>query len=402
MSHIVQVMMLNITENNGGSAYQVDSKKCTGMARKKSAIASMLAGLCLLSIFTPSTVWANPSSSLQKEQNHVNYISKRQVVDQLLADAWQTFKSPARISNAGFTAKMPSNMDQVTNLVLQAYQLEPYRNDLLISAGNAQIYNGNVDKAIALFEQALDNAPDDLDILTYLAVWQHFKKNTASAQQYQDKLAKLKPSRASDLQRILDTVSRINATPLKENGAPLKENGTQANHAIVTLGYALNPDGTMHDILIGRLEKTLALAKTYPKALIIVTGGVPQNRQTEGKLMANWLVKNGVNPSRVIEENYATSTVENSLYSSYILARHKIDHATLVSSASHVRRGQALLEIACWQTGPAGIQIDSVSYPDKPLSDLTLVSDSELLGIYRDALRTYGLWSYRSAPLIER
>jgi hypothetical protein len=142
MSHLIQVMMLNITENSGEVAHQVDSKKCTGTARKKSAIASMLAGLCLLSIFTPSTVWANPSSSLQKEQNHVNYMSKRQVVDQLLADAWQTFKSPARISNAGFTAKMPSNMDQVTNLVLQAYQLEPYRNDLLISAGNAQIYNG--------------------------------------------------------------------------------------------------------------------------------------------------------------------------------------------------------------------------------------------------------------------
>ena len=29
-------------------------------------------------------------------------------------------------------------------------------------------------------------------------------------------------------------------------------------------------------------------------------------------------------------------------------------------------------------------------------------SPEELLGIYRDALRTYGLWSYRSAPLVER
>ena len=28
--------------------------------------------------------------------------------------------------------------------------------------------------------------------------------------------------------------------------------------------------------------------------------------------------------------------------------------------------------------------------------------NGELLGIYRDALRTYGLWSYRSAPLLER
>ena len=42
------------------------------------------------------------------------------------------------------------------------------------------------------------------------------------------------------------------------------------------------------------------------------------------------------------------------------------------------------------------------SYPDQPLSTLAKVSDGEQLGIYRDALRTYGLWSYRSAPLIER
>lgn len=158
----------------------------------------------------------------------------------------------------------------------------------------------------------------------------------------------------------------------------------------------------MHDILLGRLETTRALAKANPAALIILTGGVPQNRQTEGKLMADWLVKKGIDRSRIIEENYATSTVENALYSGYALARHQIEYATLVSSASHVRRGQTLLEIASWQSGPAGIRIDSVSYPDKPLSELAKVSDSELLGIYRDALRTYGLWSYRSAPLLER
>ncbi|MFM5433687.1 transporter, partial [Aeromonas veronii] len=37
-----------------------------------------------------------------------------------------------------------------------------------------------------------------------------------------------------------------------------------------------------------------------------------------------------------------------------------------------------------------------------PLEELATPSESELLGIYRDALRTYGMWSYRSAPLIER
>jgi uncharacterized SAM-binding protein YcdF (DUF218 family) len=366
---------------------------------KKSTVALTFVCLLTLPTFVSLASDVTSASSLQKEQNYDQYISKRQVVDQLLADAWQIFKSPARISTAGFTAKMPSNMQQVTDLLLQAYQLEPYRTDLLISAANAQIYNGNVDKAISLFEQALNTAPDDIDLLTYLATWRTFKHNDVAAKAYMSKLTSLNPGRATDLQRIFDTVTRVVATPLKEQGERSPKPG---NRAIVTLGYALNPDGTMHDILLGRLETTLVLAQANPDALIVLTGGVPQNRQTEGKLMANWLVKRGIARSRIIEENYATSTVDNALYSGYILAHHQIKYATLVSSASHVRRGQTLLEIACWQSGPAGIQVDSVSYPDKPLSDLEKANDSELLGIYRDALRTYGLWSYRSLPLLER
>lgn len=366
---------------------------------KRTAIALTLASLLALPAFLPSAAWAAPVRSLQKEQNYDQYISKRQVVDQLLADAWQIFKSPARVSTAGFTAKMPSNMERVTELLLQAYQLEPYRTDLLISAANAQIYNGNVERAINLFEQALTTAPDDLDLNSYLATWQRFKGDQAKSDAYLKRVSELNGGRAADLQRLFDTVDRVNATPLKEQGERSPKPG---NRAIVTLGYALNPDGSMHDILLGRLETTRSLAQANPAALIILTGGVPQNRQTEGKLMADWLVKKGIDRSRIIEENYATSTVENALYSGYALARHQIQYATLVSSASHVRRGQTLLEIACWQSGPAGIQIDSVSYPDQPLSTLAKVSDGELLGIYRDALRTYGLWSYRSAPLIER
>ncbi|WP_349918667.1 ElyC/SanA/YdcF family protein [Aeromonas veronii] len=365
---------------------------------KRTAIALTLASLLALPALIPS-VDAAPVRSLQKEQNYGQYISKRQVVDQLLADALHIFKSPARVSDAGFTAKMPSNMEQVTELLLQAHQLEPYRTDLLISAANAQIYNGNVDRAINLFEQAQSAAPDDLDINSYLATWQRFKGNQAKADGYFKRVSELNGGRAADLQRIFDTVDRVIATPLKERQGRVEKNGRRA---IVTLGYALNPDGTMNDILLGRLETTRVLAQANPAALIILTGGVPQNRQTEGKLMADWLVKKGIDRSRIIEENYATSTVDNALYSGYALARHQIEYATLVSSASHVRRGQTLLEIASWQSGPAGLKVDSVAYPDKPLSTLAKASDSELLGIYRDALRTYGLWSYRSAPLIER
>ncbi|WP_423252097.1 ElyC/SanA/YdcF family protein [Vibrio vulnificus] len=340
------------------------------------------------------STWA-AQTTVKPSVEYAQLVTQRQVVDQLLHDAVVAFKSPARVSHAGFTAKMPSNMEIVTDRLLEAYQLEPYRTDLLISAANAQIYNKNVDKAIELFQQALSVAPDDVDLHTYLAVWQKFKGNEQAYKQHVTALNTLNPGRAADLQRLLSTVDRILQTPLKEKATrPLGSDG-----AIVTLGYALNPDGSMHDILIERLETTLAMAKANPEALIILTGGVPQNHKTEGKLMADWLIERGISANRIIEENYATSTVDNALFSAYALARHGAKHATIISSASHVRRGQTLFEIATWQTGPRNITFDTVAYPDKPLNELKQASSGELLGIYRDALRTFGMWSYRSSPL---
>ncbi|MGL5306825.1 MAG: ElyC/SanA/YdcF family protein [Aeromonas veronii] len=366
---------------------------------KQSLLALSFGGLLALS---PLVVQA-ADNSIQIERNLNTFVSKRQAVDMLLGEALQIYKSPAKISSAGFTAKMPSNMELVTERLLTAYQLEPYRTDLLISAANAQIYNGNLSRAITLLEQAQATAPDDLDINSYLAIWQLVKGSQEKSRHYLAKVADRNSGRAADLEEIIARVKRITAAPLQTALTEEQIKATkEGKRAIVTLGYALNPDGSMDKILLGRLQTTLELAKADPEALIILTGGVPQNRQTEGRLMADWLANHGIERSRLIEENYATSTVDNALYSAYALAHHQVDYATLVSSASHVRRGQTVLEIACDQIGPAKISLTSVSYPDKPLQELATPSESELLGIYRDALRTYGMWSYRSTPLLER
>lgn len=172
--------------------------------------------------------------------------------------------------------------------------------------------------------------------------------------------------------------------------------------AIVTLGYALDPDGSMNKVLIQRLEKTLELARQLPDAMIVVTGGVPQSHQTEGKLMSQWLVEKGIDSQRIYQDNFARSTVENALFSRYALAKHRIKNAVIVSSGSHVRRAQALFTIASWETGPRDIRYVSVAAIDKPLAELQKVSDGDKQGIYRDALKTMGLWSFRSYPLEER
>ncbi|QUM88824.1 YdcF family protein [Moritella sp. 36] len=363
----------------------------------KSKLSTLTLALILSSsIYSAQTVAA--SDVIQPRANYTDMTSQRQVVDQLLNDAYQAFKNPARISHAGFTAKMPSNMEIITNNLLDAYQLEPYRIDLLFSAANAQIYNKNVDRAIELFTQILSVAPDDVDAHSYLVIWQNFKGNKSEVSRHLNALEGLNKGRVADLKKIISTIDRIVETPLSNK---IKKSA-KGNNAIITLGYALNPDGSMNPILIDRLNATLTMAKKNPESYIVVTGGVPKNHKTEGKLMADWLVKHGIDSSRIIEDNYARSTVENALYSSYALARHNIDHATIISSASHVRRGQTLFEVASWQTGPKGISFDTYAANDRPLEELKVPSDGELLGIYRDALRVYGMWSYRSYPLEQR
>ncbi|CNC62443.1 DUF218 domain [Yersinia pseudotuberculosis] len=296
-------------------------------------------------------------------------------------------------------------MEVVAQKLLQAHQLEPYRVDLLFSAASAYIYNNNIEKALAIYKDILKDAPDDIDALIYLSAWSRFAGQTSESQSYFEQLKRLNPLKAQQLEQFYAVIDKAATMPISDTlSAPqlAQLKATQGENAIVTLGYALNPDGTMNDVLIQRLEKTLEIAKQLPDALIIVTGGVPQNNQTEGKLMADWLIKKGIKPERIYQDNYARSTVENALYSRYALAKHRIKNAIIISSGSHVRRADALFTIASWESGPLDINFLTIAALDKPLSELQKTSPTDLQGIYRDGLKTLGLWSFRSYPLEER
>ncbi|MFC0323927.1 ElyC/SanA/YdcF family protein [Gallibacterium melopsittaci] len=349
-----------------------------------------------VSLFTAWNAAATQSADvLQPQIEYQQLVNQRQVVDDLLAQAVEIQKSPARVSDAGFTAKLPSNMERIADILLTAHKLEPYRIDFVLGAANAYIYNGNVDKAIDLYQQALEIAPDDVKTNMYLASWYRYKNDEANSQKYLQHLEKIAPEKAAILKQTFATIDKIAKAPIVD-----KSNTKLTNHdAIITLGYALNPDGSMHDILIQRLQKTLELAKQNPEALIIVTGGVPKNNQTEGNLMKKWLIEQGIDANRIFADNYARSTVENALYSRYTLAHHKIKHAILISSGSHVRRGQTLFELATRESGPQGITFESVAALDKPIEELQKITPKDLLGIYRDSLITIGLPMFNSGVL---
>ncbi|MCS3782250.1 YdcF family protein [Tsukamurella ocularis] len=337
-----------------------------------------------------------PTSSAASSSSAARGVASQ--VSALLAEAKDAFDNPTRTSTAGNTDKTVDNMTIVEQKLLEASALAPYRADLLFSAASARIAQKNVPGALELYRRVLAFAPDDDDAHTYLAVWNRFLGDAAGSAAEVEQLRRVAPDRVPEIEALFAAIDQAVASTLTDSSPRI----APPNTGIVVLGYALKKDGTMDAPLLQRLEKTLEVARALPAAPIVVTGGVEQAGKTEGALMKNWLVERGVDAARITDENFARTTVENALYSSYVLATKRVDHAILVSSASHVRRGTVDLKLAARENLPATFTVSSVAAVDKPLADLATPSTDELRSIYRDALSTIGLWSYRSAPLLQR
>ena len=145
--------------------------------------------------------------------------------------------------------------------------------------------------------------------------------------------------------------------------------------------------------MVQRLEKGLTLAKEQPSSKIIVSGGeLPVEPKIEATVMKNWLVKHGVASSRIITEEGSLDTVSNALNVTKILNKNHAKHATIVSSASHMRRAYTLFEVAkLVSNGRYGLsQLVSIDKQNslKPLNE----SDPAVNKIILDSLRTSGYW----------
>ena len=87
-------------------------------------------------------------------------------------------------------------------------------------------------------------------------------------------------------------------------------------------------------------------AKKYPKSKILVAGGVPENKLTEATVMQKWLVGHGIAKKRIELEDLSTNTVENALFSVRELVDRGATSATLITSATHMRRAFLLYQMA--------------------------------------------------------
>ena len=114
---------------------------------------------------------------------------------------------------------------------------------------------------------------------------------------------------------------------------------------LVVLGAGLHGDVPSLS-LTDRLEGALAWLEAHPDCVAVVSGGQgPGETMTEGEAMGIWLEARGIDPSRIIVEDRATSTQENLEYS-FALSRGRggepDGNCARVTSEYHLYRAKAL------------------------------------------------------------
>jgi uncharacterized SAM-binding protein YcdF (DUF218 family) len=130
--------------------------------------------------------------------------------------------------------------------------------------------------------------------------------------------------------------------------------------AIVVLGSG-TPNGKPSRVLAARLNTALIQAARYPKALVLVSGGVDFGETlSEGQIMGDYLRERGLSAARIVQEERSTSTDENLRLALPLLAQRGVtpqDPVLIVTSDFHTLRSR-------WIAGRAGYtQADIVGAP---------------------------------------
>jgi hypothetical protein len=310
----------------------------------------------------------------------------------VIEDYWNDFEGKKTKTSGGTETN-------VETAFRQASKLMPERLDLRFGIASALLSqatqtNGpqlelKVKNALEVYReiQALDTNSFEAPIL--YAAYSRAIGETNDSNAVVTRLGAEHPERTGEYILRFSRIDRI--LELTPNDEPARTMPDDNHHAIVVLGAGLETNGTMKARLRGRLEQCLKLARTYPNAPIILTGGNPKDGVTEAYVMCRWLIKKRIPARRLFLEDKARDTVENGLFSALILQRLGVTHVTLVTSSNHIRRGLADLEEACLQRG-LDLQYDQLAAKSK--GDTALDREQERLGTYRDVMRVSGLWAF--------
>ena len=286
----------------------------------------------------------------------------------------------------GITLK--GKYDVVEEAFKKASALDPQRLDLRFSIASTQIIQGKIDEAIATYDGIVKLDKNNFEARILKAMYAKVSDKTEMYDQTIKALKEKFPNKTEAYLKKLENAERNTNLVLNYVESPKEKD------FIVTLGYALNSDGTMHETLIKRLDQTYLAAIANPDAKIIVSGGVQKSGVTESYLMKKWLVEKGIDANRIIPEDKSKDTVDNALNSVEILKTNNAKNIILITSASHIRRAKTIFEEAISNAGMETTVENFVYLDYKSIEEAMAVTAKERLVIFRDLGRASGLWAY--------
>ena len=231
------------------------------------------------------------------------------------------------------------------------------------------------------------------------AVLLYATRGEEAADQLVELMAELKetdPEAASNWARILQLWNNKELT-VNEDILPDGLPDTDAL-CLVALGFQLNPDGSMKDELIHRLETLKRCAEKYPKSWIVCTGGGTARDNpdvTEGGQMAKWLRENGVDAGRVIVENQSQTTAQNARFTLELLRKNfpEVSKLAIISSDYHIATGALLFSAEAILRGYEDMEVVSNAAWKAPSGTLSPMFQAgaliELLGDKQTAYDIY-------------
>lgn len=113
-----------------------------------------------------------------------------------------------------------------------------------------------------------------------------------------------------------------------------------------------------------RLSTFIRLAKTYPSAKLLFTGGnarISDNHETEAEFAREHFIDNGLTDERLIMEDKARNTAENIQFSKALVRPQQGDNWIVITTAFHMPRSVGLFCQHNWPVIP--YPVDHVSNP---------------------------------------
>lgn len=191
------------------------------------------------------------------------------------------------------------------------------------------------------------------------------------------------------LHPLEDRFARPVPAPAQVAGIVVLGGGFEGSVNLARGGYELNASGD-------RFVEAAILARRYPDARVVVTGGsgsLTLEGEADGDTAPRLLTALGVEPERLVLENRSRNTYENALFTKEMVEPQPGETWLLVTSAFHMPRSMGLFrksgfEVVAW---PADYRTAGNEYPG-----LTQDNFSDSLQNTTMAIREWiGLAAYR-------